>query len=89
VIRVEAQRFEFVPDSITVKKGVPVALEIRTTDVPHGFSLPDFGVRAEVKPGEVARVWFTPEKTGSFQFLCDIYCGSGHEDMSGTLVVVE
>jgi cytochrome c oxidase subunit 2 len=29
----------------------------------------------------------TPDKTGTFTFLCDVFCGSGHEDMSGTLIV--
>jgi cytochrome c oxidase subunit II len=35
----------------------------------------------------VATVRLTLDKAGSFVFLCDVFCGSGHEDMSGTLVV--
>ena len=38
-------------------------------------------------PGVPARVRFTPEKSGTFPFLCDIFCGDGHESMSGTIVV--
>jgi heme/copper-type cytochrome/quinol oxidase subunit 2 len=30
---------------------------------------------------------FTPDRAGSFTFLCDVFCGSGHENMSGTLNV--
>ena len=89
VVRVEARRFEFTPAEITVRKGVPAVVEIRTRDVVHGFSIPDLGVRAEVRPGEVASVRFTPGKAGRFPFLCDVYCGAGHEEMSGTLVVTE
>jgi cytochrome c oxidase subunit II len=54
--------------------------------LPKGY---DFGVRAEVKPGEVTRLRITPDKTGKFPFACDVFCGSGHEEMSGTLVVTE
>jgi len=31
---------------------------------------------------------FTPDKVGTFTFLCDIFCGDGHEGMSGTMKVV-
>ncbi|HXG94175.1 MAG TPA: cupredoxin domain-containing protein [Blastocatellia bacterium] len=89
VIRVTAKKFEFSPGEITVKKGEPVLLELTAEDVRHGFSLPDFGIRADIKPGVINRVKFTPDKAGRFDFTCDVFCGSGHEDMSGTLVVTE
>ena len=89
VIRLKAKNFEFTPGEITVKKGEPVVLELTSEDRTHGFNLPDFGVRTEVKPGTVSRVRFTPDKAGKFGFACDVFCGSCHEDMSGTLVVTE
>jgi cytochrome c oxidase subunit II len=88
-IHITAKKFEFTPGEITAKKGEPVALEIKSEDVNHGFSLPDFGVRGDVKPGSVLRLSFTPDKTGQFTFTCDVFCGSGHEEMSGTLTVTE
>jgi cytochrome c oxidase subunit 2 len=89
IVKVTAKKFEYSPSRITVKKGVPVSLELTSEDTKHGFNLPDFKVRADVKPGAVTRVTFTPDKTGSFPFACDVFCGSGHEDMSGTLEVVD
>ncbi|MBO0724068.1 MAG: cupredoxin domain-containing protein [Blastocatellia bacterium] len=89
VFRITAKKFEFAPIEITVRKGEPVVLELTSEDRTHGFNLPEFGVRTEVKPGAVSRVHFTPDKTGKFSFACDVFCGSGHEDMSGTLVVTE
>src|SRR5215475_3999242 len=88
-IHLTAKKFEFTPSEITVKKGEPVVLEIKSEDVNHGFSLPDFGVRGDVKAGSVLHIRFTPGKTGQFPFTCDVFCGSGHEDMSGTLTVTE
>ena len=88
VIRILARRFTYSPDRITLKKGVPVVFELTTADVLMGFSIPDFSVRADILPGKVARVRLVPDKVGTFTFLCDIFCGTGHETMNGTLTVV-
>jgi cytochrome c oxidase subunit 2 len=87
VIKVVAKRFVYVPDRIEVKQGEAVVLEITAPEVPMGFNLPDFGTRADIVPGQVATVRFIADKVGTFTFLCDVFCGQGHEDMSGTLVV--
>jgi cytochrome c oxidase subunit 2 len=89
VVKLTAKKFEYSPARITVKKGTPVTLELTSEDSRHGFNLPDFKVRADLKPGSVTRVTFTPDKTGTFTFACDVFCGSGHEDMSGALIVVD
>jgi cytochrome c oxidase subunit 2 len=89
VIRFTARRFEFSSSGITLKKGVPVVLEITSADRLHGFNCPDLGVRADVSPGQPTRLKVTPAKAGVFVFHCDIFCGEGHEDMSGSLVVQE
>ena len=89
VIHITARNFQFSPDSITLKKGEPVVFEISSGDRKHGFSLRAFGVRSDVLPGKVSRIRFTPDKTGKFTFSCDVFCGDGHEEMSGTVVVNE
>jgi len=88
VIKIAAKRFTFTPEKITLKKGQPVVFELRTLDVFMGFNLPDFNVRADIIPDKVARVRFVPDKTGTFTFLCDVFCGDGHEKMSGQITVV-
>jgi cytochrome c oxidase subunit II len=89
VIAVVAKKFDYTPGEIRLKKGVPVVLEFTTQDVVMGFNAPDLGVRADILPGKVARVHVVPDKIGTFAFYCDIFCGSGHEDMTGTIVVTE
>ena len=89
VIKLTAEKFKYSPAEITVKKGEPVVIEVTSEDVKHGFTLPDFGIRTDIKPGSVNRISFTPDKAGQFTFACDVFCGSGHEDMSGTLIVTE
>ena len=89
VIKIVAKKFDYTPNQITLKKGVPVILELTTQDVLMGFNVPDLGVRADIVPGKVVRVRIVPDKVGTFTFFCDIFCGSGHEDMTGTITVVE
>ena len=89
VIRISAKTFEFEPSEITVKKGIPVTLELISADRHHGFKLSAFQLRADIRPGSVEKVRFVPDRTGTFTFLCDVFCGDQHEDMSGTLTVIE
>lgn len=89
VVRLEAKKFEYTPHEIVLKRGVPVILELTALDRVHGFNLPDFGLRADVVPGQVTRLRLTPDKTGSFVFSCDVFCGDGHDEMSGVLTVKE
>ena len=88
VIKILARKFSYSPNKLTLKKGVPVVLELTTADVLMGFSAPDFDVRADIIPGKVARVRLVPDKVGTFAFLCDVFCGTGHETMNGTINVV-
>jgi len=88
-VEILAQRFNFTPDEIKVKKGVPVDLELSTLDRLHGFNVPGLGLRAEIMPGQTTHVKFTPDKAGRFLFHCDIFCGEGHEDMDAAIIVEE
>ena len=87
VIKVTAKKFEYSPSVIAVKLNVPVVLEFTSLDRLHGFAVPDLKLQAEIKPGEVTRVRFIPDKVGTFDFHCSVFCGSGHEDMTGQVVV--
>lgn len=86
-LHVVARRFQFEPETLRVRAGVPVLLRLTSPEVPMGFNLPDFGVRTDIVPGKEAQLRFTPTRTGQFTFLCDVFCGNGHENMSGTLEV--
>src|SRR5436190_18681694 len=87
VIPITARKFEFSPAVIELKVGVPVVLELRSTDRRHGFALPDLHLDEQIEPGEVKRVRIVPDKAGTFEFHCSVSCGTGHEEMSGQVVV--
>ena len=87
IIPVVARKFTYEPAEMTLKLNEPVIFRLTTQDVVMGFSAPDFAVRATIIPGQTIEVPMTPTKIGEFTFLCDVFCGSGHENMEGTLRV--
>ncbi len=89
IIKVSAKRYEFTPSEITLKKGVPVVLQLSTEDRSHGFCAPSLNLRADILPGKVTELKVTPQKSGDFDFFCDIFCGSGHESMLGKIKVID
>ena len=87
VIPVVARKFVFLPNEIAMKVGEPVVLEFTSPEVVMGFYAPELNLRTMIIPGQTARMPFTPQRAGTFNFLCDIFCGDGHEGMSGKIVV--
>ena len=88
VIRITAKKFEYSPNEIRIKKGVPVVLEFTSLDRMHGFTVPDLGgIRATIEPGKATRVTIVAPKAGTYEFHCDIFCGDGHEGMTGKIIV--
>lgn len=82
-----AKRFEFVPNTITVNKGDQVVLNIISTDVEHGFSLATYDIIETLPVGETKTIRFVADEAGEFSFFCSVFCGSGHADMRGKLIV--
>lgn len=89
VIKIVAQRFVYTPNEIVVKKGESVILEFTALDFRHGFKVPDLNLRADLPPGQVTRIHIKSDTVGVYDFLCDNFCGSGHEEMSGRITVTE
>lgn len=87
VVKVTARRFTYAPGEFKVKAGLPVVLEFTSVDFVHGFSMPDFDVRADLPPGRTTRVSLPAARPGIYEFLCDNFCGDGHEQMHGRMVV--
>jgi cytochrome c oxidase subunit II len=88
IVPIRAQKFTYEPSELTLKLNEPVVFQLTSADVVMGFSVPDFRTRATIIPGQVTEVPMTPDKVGEFIFLCDVFCGSGHENMEGTMRVV-
>ena len=91
VFEVVARRFSFEPATIEVVEGDTVRLLVRSADGPHGVEIKAFKVKKAVpraKPGDSpVTIEFVATAAGEYPILCSEYCGNGHKDMTGTLVV--
>ena len=88
-IDVIASRFQFEPAVITVAEGDRVRLRLHSADRTHGFAIKAFRVKALIpKVGEAVTVEFVADQAGTFDFVCSEYCGTGHGEMKGRLVVL-
>ena len=67
----------------------PVKFLLRSKDVLHNFTVPQFRVKMDLVPGMVTWQWLTPTRVGEFEVLCEELCGIGHHTMRGKVVVEE
>lgn len=82
-----ARKFEFEPSTIKVRQGDFVRFRVTSTDVDHGIAIDEYGINVKVPEGETKIVEFTADKKGEFTYRCSVFCGSGHERMTGLLIV--
>jgi heme/copper-type cytochrome/quinol oxidase subunit 2 len=86
-IKSTAEKYDFQPDTVTVKKGDRVKLVITAVDHDHGFRIDTFQINQKLPKGEPVTVEFTADQAGTFLFQCSRFCGLGHKKMKGRLVV--
>jgi cytochrome c oxidase subunit 2 len=89
VVTINAMRFRFEPENVTVKADQPIVFRIKSLDRVHGFNIPDLHVRTNVVPDKVTEVKVPAQKPGKHAFFCDVFCGEGHDEMGGTITVKE
>ena len=86
-IALTARRFAYEPNEIALKAGERVVIAIQSLDFVHGMNIPALGQRLDLLPGRVTRLELRPQAAGVIDFVCDNFCGSGHEEMQGRFVV--
>jgi cytochrome c oxidase subunit 2 len=77
----------FQPSEIRVPAGSTVTFRVTSADDPHGFHVEATSIREDVFPGEFVEVTHTFEEPREHMFLCDVYCGGGHDFMRGSVIV--
>ena len=88
VIDITARRFAFDPAEIEATVGEHLQLVVRSADGVHGFEIKKLKIKKEVpRDGEPVTIDFTATTEGTFPILCSEYCGKGHTDMTGMLIV--
>ncbi|UTW10176.1 c-type cytochrome [Marinobacterium rhizophilum] len=74
-------------NEVRLPVGLPVKVLQRSNDVLHNFYIPQIRSKMDMVPGLVSYFWFTPMVTGSYEILCAEFCGLGHYNMRGRMIV--
>lgn len=88
-IEITAQRFNYTPNEITLKKDVPVVLVLTSKDVNHGLKFKELNLDLKINKHATIEVPFTPTTVGTFVGQCSVFCGAGHGSMKMTFHVTE
>lgn len=87
---ISAKQWDFTPAAIEVNPGDKVSFIVTSEDITHGFSITRLGVNLVLSPqvevvSDVVIPLDMPE--GVYIMYCTIFCGTGHSDMQGTILV--
>lgn len=72
-----------------VPAGVPVSIELRASDVIHGFWVPRLGGKMDAIPGRINTAQISADAPGIYQGVCAEYCGAGHAGMQFKVIAHE
>ncbi|NNJ26193.1 cytochrome c oxidase subunit II [Alienimonas chondri] len=73
-------------NELLIPAGEPVLIQLRSQDVQHSFSLPEFRIKQDALPGQRIPVWFQADQAGNYTLLCQELCGWGHYKMGGVVI---
>ena len=83
------QAWSFTPNEVRIPAGSEVTFLMTSPDVIHGFHVEGTRINVMLIPGQVARVTYTFEEPGEHLIVCHEYCGIGHHNMWGRVIVEE
>ena len=85
-IYIKASRYSWTP-VLRLKKGERYKLHTYSVDYLHGFKIHELKTRFEATPNYETTFDFSPDKAGEFEIICDEFCGEGHHQMKGLIIV--
>lgn len=75
--------------TVHIPVGQPVRFLLRSKDVLHNFTVPQFRVKMDLVPGMETHMWLEPTEVGEYEVLCEELCGIAHHAMRGRVIVDE
>lgn len=83
-----AARNDIVVETLVIPAGRPIVVRLRSHDVLHSFSIPEFRVKQDIIPGLTGRTQFIADRPGTYEIACAELCGMGHYTMRAIVKVL-
>jgi cytochrome c oxidase subunit 2 len=74
--------------ALQLEEGKTYTFHLSALDVNHGFGLYPANLNIQVVPGYDYGLRITPNQPGEYRIVCNEFCGIGHHNMLGRIVVV-
>lgn len=89
VVYLMARRFAYEPRVLRLERGVRYRFRVMSIDVNHGASIhTGFAGHIMRRPAMVlTEMVMTFSEPGEFMIYCTVYCGAGHDQMKGKIIV--
>jgi cytochrome c oxidase subunit II len=72
---------------LELEEGKSYRLHMSSLDYQHGFSLQPVNINLQILPQYETVITLTPSKAGEYGVICNEYCGIGHHQMLGKIIV--
>lgn len=82
-----AHVWAWTPSPVHVPQGAAITFYVTSSDVLHGFEVQGTTINLTAVPGIVGSMTYTFGKAGTFNIICNEYCGIAHQSMVGQIVV--
>jgi cytochrome c oxidase subunit 2 len=82
-----AHMWAWTPSPLHVPQGAAITFYVTSADVLHGFQVPGTTINATAVPGIIGSVTYTFAHAGTYNIICNEYCGIGHHNMIGRIIV--
>ncbi|PIN74862.1 cytochrome C oxidase subunit II [Candidatus Woesearchaeota archaeon CG10_big_fil_rev_8_21_14_0_10_37_12] len=87
-LTIDAHNWAFTQENVVINKGDTVRIKVTSSEGIHGLKLPEFDIETgPISPGQEETVEFVADKTGTFEYKCNVPCGPGHREMKGKITV--
>ena len=74
---------------LKLKKGETYRVHLSSVDLQHGLSIYPLNMNFMALPGYDYVLTLTPTEAGDYRLICNEFCGIGHHNMVGKLIVTE
>ena len=84
-----AMQFYYLPNVLRLERGVPYRFRMMSMEVNHGASIhTGFAGHIMRRPAQtMSEMVMTFPEPGEFMIYCTVYCGVGHSQMKGKIIV--
>jgi cytochrome c oxidase subunit 2 len=86
-VYIVARMWSYGQDDLVIPPGSTVDFYLTSLDVVHGFHINEKGVNMMAVPGSVNKITARFEEPGEYRFVCNEFCGIGHQNMMGKIIV--